>query len=114
MCHGNKRNPETVRIAFCWETPIVCSHLPLSAGGSIERNTSFTGHGKNAVTSYVGSMSGDVTVSMYQRLRASCELQLAQLRIRLDIVVGTALAPSPLRSPRHGSSRRRSHDSMRR
>jgi hypothetical protein len=57
VCHGNKRNPETVRIAFCWETQIVCSHLPLSAGGSIERNTSFTGHGKKAVTSYVGSMS---------------------------------------------------------
>ena len=48
-CHGNKRKPETTGIALCWETQIVCR--------SIERNTSFTGHGKLPFTSYVRSIS---------------------------------------------------------
>ena len=60
-CHGNKRKPETAGIAFCWETQIVCR--------SIERNTSFTGHGKLPSPAMFAVYLGSVTVSMYQRLQ---------------------------------------------
>ena len=60
-CHGNKRKPETTGIAFCWETQIVCR--------SIERNTSFTGHGKLPSPAMFAVYLGSVTVSMYQRLQ---------------------------------------------